>query len=367
MDDYTNNGRLGGNREHDNERIEQLRRLGLPDDARQCNPHRNFTLRKKVLEHPEFTAAVRKLADAHGRFLQTKAAQGLAFVGQSGSGKSTVIDYYGRKFPFQHGPTGRRMPVVRVITPESPTVKTLAQAFLDAMDAPSAKGTTQEKTKRFIKYVHDCGVQMLIIDEFQHFLEGGGRATQRVRSITDWLKNLLTECEAVVVLVGLPKSIRALNVNEQLRRRFASPHEMKPFAYVTAEQQRDFQDLLASLQQLLPCPSVALDTPEMARLFYFATMGLIDYVVKILDGAVSAGGTGPNGELQQRDLAEAFREHVWASCPEALNPFAPGALLRELTERNEPFEGWDDIHQYTMSKAGAALKQLPQRRGGSHE
>ncbi len=348
--------------------LQDLVRLGLPEGARQPGAHTEFTLRKSVFEYPEFTAAVRKLAAAHDRFRKTKAAQGIALVGQSGSGKSTVIEYYAGAFPFQQSPTGRQMPVVRVLTPESPTVNTLAEAFLDAMGVPGARrGTAQDKTRRLIKYVRDCGVELLIIDEFQHFMEGtNGRSTARARIISDWLKNLLTECQAVVVLVGLPKSIQALNINAQLRRRFSAHHELKPFGYTTPQEQRDFQDLLGSLQLELPCPCVALYTPEMARCFYFATLGLIDYVLTILDGAVSAGGSGPGGMVIQCDFAEAFREHVWNSCPDPLNPFAPGATLRRLKERNEPFEGWDDIEQYTLSRSAAKIARKAQSKGGDH-
>ena len=74
----------------DVDRIEGLRRLGLPPGAPALSPHSDFTLRNRVIAHPEFAYAVRQLADAHFRFKRNGKAQGLVFVGQSGSGKSTV-------------------------------------------------------------------------------------------------------------------------------------------------------------------------------------------------------------------------------------------------------------------------------------
>ena len=77
------------------------------------------------------------------------------------------------------------------------------------MEVPGAdKGTAQEKTKRIIKYIRECRVELIAIDEFQHFFENG-RSTKASRPIADWLKNLLSSCKIVVVLVGLPKSILA--------------------------------------------------------------------------------------------------------------------------------------------------------------
>lgn len=350
----------------DVDRIEGLRRLGLPPGAPTLSPHSDFTLRKHVIAHPEFAYAVRQLADAHLRFKRNGQAQGLVFVGQSGSGKSTALDYYAAKFPFRRHATGRHMPVLRVLTPESPTVKTLAQAFLDAMDAPGEKGTAQDKTNRIIKYVHECGVEIIAIDEFHHFFEGS-RATKSARSIADWLKNLLSACKVVVVLVGLPKSVLVLNGSQQLRRRFASTHYLKPFEYITAEEQGMFQAVLRHVQSQLPCPCIDLGEPETARCFYFGSLGLIDYVIKVVEGAVWRGGSGPKGALQLSDFAEAFREQVWKACPDALNPFVPGATLRALTQRNEPFEGWDDIDQYVLSKEANTLVKSAKGKGkGSH-
>lgn len=349
-------------------RIERLRHYGLPPDAPTPNPHSAFTLRKRVIAHPEFAYAVRQLADAHLRFKRSGQAQGLAFVGQSGSGKSTALEFYASKFPFRRHGTVRHMPVLRVLTPESPTVKTLAQAFLDAMEAPSEKGTAQEKTNRIIKYVRQCGVEIIAIDEFQHFFEGS-RATKPGRAIADWLKNLLSACNVVVVIVGLPKSVLVLNGSQQLRRRFASTHYMKPFKYVTDEEQEVFQAVLQHVQSELPCPCIALGEPETARCFYFASQGLIDYVIKLVEGAVWRGGSGPDGELQLSDFAEAFRDQVWKDCPDGLNPFVPGATLRALTKRNEPFEGWDDIDQYVLSQEAQALlkkSSTDKRRGDRH-
>ncbi|MDA8255331.1 MAG: TniB family NTP-binding protein [Betaproteobacteria bacterium] len=345
------------NQQHDAglTQLDVLCRLGLPEDSPAPHPHSAFTLRNRVIEHPEFADAVRRLANAHLRFKRNGQAQGLAFVGQSGSGKSTVLDYYADKFPFQQHATGRYMSVIRVLTPESPTVKSLAQAFLDAMDVPGAdKGTGPEKTKRIIKYLCDCRVEVIAVDEFHHFFELG-RSTRDARAIADWLKNLLSRCKVVMVLVGLPKSILALNGSQQLRRRFASAHYMKPFGYVTAEEQEVFQAVLEHLQSLLPCPCIDLGEPETARQFFFASQGLIDYLIKILEGAVCRGGSGPKGKILLGDFAEAFREEVWSSCPDSLNPFVPGAILRPLTQPKEPFEGWDDIEQYVLSREAKAL------------
>lgn len=85
----------------------------------------------------------------------------------------------------------------------------------------------------------------------------------------------------------------------------------------------------------------------MARRFYYASCGLIDYVVKVIDDAVSRGGSGAGGAVTQEDLAQAFVRSVWREAPASLNPFVEGASLRMLKGPGEPFDIWDDIDQYT--------------------
>ena len=106
-------------------------------------------------------------------------------------------------------------------------MKDLAEAILRALGDPAAaKGTTAEKTQRIIGFFRECGVQLLLIDEFQHFFDGTRVAESR--RVSDWLKLLINKVGLPVVLAGLPRAIQVVNINPQLRRRFAAPYYMEP-------------------------------------------------------------------------------------------------------------------------------------------
>ncbi len=316
-----------------------------------------FTLRKQTIEHPKFTLAIREIARLHQRGKLAGVAEGMLLVAQTGSGKTTVLKYYEKKFPRTTVRAGARIPVLRVDTPESPTVKTLAEAILSAMGDPSAtKGTATAMTNRIIHFFKECGVELLLIDEFQHFYDG--RRFAESKRVSDWLKNLINKVGIPVILAGLPRSIAVVNANPQLRRRFGAPHYMEPFSYATREQQLEFRGILNVIQARLPMRCIDLAEPNIAQRFYYASHGLIDYVVKIIDDAVSRAVNATEKALTQQDFALAFKRAVWLDAPDNLNPFSEKAALRLLTKPLEPFDVWDEISQYTSMRSAKKIGKV---------
>lgn len=305
-----------------------------------------FTLRKQVIEHPKFTLAIREIARLHERGKAVGVAEGMLFVAQTGSGKTTVLQYYESRFPRIETTRGTRIPVLRVDTPESPSVKTLAEAILFAMGDPAAaKGTATAKTNRIIHFFNECGVELLFIDEFQHFYDG--RRASESKRVSDWLKNLINKVGIPVVLAGLPRSISVVNANPQLRRRFGAPHYMQPFGFDNQEEKLEFRGVLNVIQSRLPVPCIDLSEANIAQCFFFASHGLLDYVVKIIDDAVSRACIDFGAQLTQKSFEASFKRTIWLDAPDHLNPFSKGATLRLLNRTLEPFDIWDDITQYT--------------------
>ena len=318
-----------------------------------------FTLRNQIIEHPEFALAIREIARLHERGKEAGVAESMLLVAQTGGGKTTLLEYYESRFPRIETTRGTRISVLRVDTPESPSVKTLAEAVLVAMGDPaSAKGTASAKTNRIIHFFRECGVELLFIDEFQHFYDGQ-RASEAKR-VSDWLKNLINKVGIPVILAGLPRSIAVVNVNPQLRRRFGAPHYMKPFGFDNQDEKLEFRGVLDDIQARLPVPCTDLSEANMAQRFYFASHGLLDYVVKIIDDAVSRANPDSGKPLMQQDFEAAFKRTIWLDAPDHLNPFSKVATLRLLNRTLEPFDMWDDIAQYTSTqghqKAGRRIE-----------
>ncbi len=309
------------------------------------NQFANFTIRKIIVEHPYFRDALKKISDLHQRGLQAKVAGGLLITGQTGAGKTTLIEFYRSHFP-DHNETDRTIiPVLVVTTPESPTVKSLAEAILIALGDPAAtSGTAENKTRRIFKYLKECRVQLIIVDEFQHFYDS--KKVSQAKKVTDWLKNLFNIASVPVVLVGLPRSVMVIRMNPQLKRRFSSPFYLKPFGFTTKEEIRDFRGVLKVINKDLPLDSPELHELNLAKRFFYASCGLFDYIAKIIDRAVLIAGEQKQSKLTLKHFSEAFLDEVWRDAPKELNPFYEKAKFRSLTKIGEPFEIWDDPAQY---------------------
>ena len=309
------------------------------------NPFANFTIRKTIVEHPSFREALKKIADLHQRGLQAKVAGGLLITGQTGAGKTTLIEFYRDHFPH-HNETDRTIISVLVVTtPESPTVKSLAEAILIALGDPAAtSGTAENKTRRIFKYLKECRVELIIVDEFQHFYDS--KKVSQARKVTDWLKNLFNIASVPVVLVGLPRSVMVIRMNPQLKRRFSSPFYLKPFGFKTQYEIRDFRGVLKIINNDLPLESPELHERNLAKRFFYASCGLFDYIAKIIDRAVLIAGEQKQNRLSLEHFSAAFIDEVWRDAPKELNPFNEKTKFRPLTKIGEPFEIWDDPVQY---------------------
>lgn len=296
----------------------------------------NFTARRIRIDHPGFARCIRKIATLHRRSQFNQYGGGLLITGISGTGKSSVLRHYQDHFERSDTQDGQVIPVLSVQTPSSPTVKNLAEAILRALGDPaSSRGTSESKTERIYKFFSACHVELLLIDEFHHFLEGS--RARRSGHVTDWLKNLINVTNVGVVLAGLPSCEEALHSNQQLARRFSARLRLEPFGYETEESQLEFRGVLAGFQNELPIRTVDLHEDKTARRLFVATNGIIDYVIKLLEEACDIARVTGATSLDQRIFALAFQEAVWADSPPELNPFSSPQVLRPLTQPGEPF------------------------------
>lgn len=201
-------------------------------------------------------------------------AQCMFLMGEPGTGKSTLIKMYAKRFPPEYTDNGD---VIRVFTAEIPpkaTIKGVARNLLAGLHAPRpGKGDTMEMTERLIELLRNCKVELIILDEFQHLLQ---RSVKRnFEEIGDWIKSLINATRIPIVLVGMPESKALLSANSQLARRFGILRTLKPFDYsVDSEEYRKF--LRAVYKQLPFAPTsrgVKLYDPLVSARIFLASKG----------------------------------------------------------------------------------------------
>ncbi|MBA5607380.1 TniB family NTP-binding protein [Duganella sp. FT3S] len=317
-------------------------RTARPDHIADKGKYISFSIRHQVIEFNAFREGWRKISHVHNRGIHAQIAGGLLLVGQSGAGKTTLIEHYRDSFPVTEHPEQTMVPILVVQTPAMPTVKNLAEAILHALGDPDVnKGSTEEKTRRIFKLLVACHVELLIIDEFQHFCDSRRRSV--ANQVADWLKGVLNVARIPVVVVGLPRAEEVIRMNEQLARRFSSVFFLRPFNFHTDEAQDEFRGLLKTVHKFVPVSCIAFHEANLALRFFIATNGLIDYIAKIIDEAVQIAGRMKNPSIDWDILFQAFGESVWRNAPEELNPFNPDAELRPLNKLGEPFERRDKL------------------------
>lgn len=229
-------------------------------------------------------------------------------LGDSGVGKSALIDRYLELNPPRETPEGRIVPVLKVTTFNKPTTKSIVEtSMLSLLGCIPTKGTAEEQTLRFLRQLKIAGVELIILDEFQHVVEHAHAKYQQ--EISDWVKNLITLSRIPVAIFGMPNSARILQ-NKQLARRFRRKIEIKRFLW-TEKSLKQFSSFLSALEENLPLKEkLGLGTEEMTRRFYYASDGVLDTVMKTVREAIYLADSAGDGRMTAKRLSRGYRSSV---------------------------------------------------------
>lgn len=263
----------------------------------------------------------------------------LLITGQPGVGKTSLAEYYIKDYPRIESDSVDEVPVLYLKIEVPATPKSLVSALLAALDDPAAdKGNIGSQTRRLRKFLKDLNTELIILDEFQHFIDKD--SLKILKTISDWLKLLIDNSKVPVVLMGMPYSRIILDTrgNEQLKRRFSLRRTIEPFGWgPTNKEQADFRNFLKLIDSHLPFDKPAdLAAKTLAFRFYCATNGVIHYVMDIVRIAALNAIEQSLETLTLDLLADAYDESLASSYPDRENPFRCEAVeLRVL-----PFPDW---------------------------
>jgi hypothetical protein len=277
-----------------------------------------------VVPHTAFVKAKEQLALSFKYAANQAEAQGIAIVGESGTGKTSVLDCFSEQYPSRREPDGRVVPILRATVPSNPTVKSLAGVMLDALGADdSERGTENEKTKRLRVLIKNTGVVMVMLDEFQHFYDKGKR--QIMYHVADWLKVLIDSTRCTLVVAGLPVCRVVIEQNEQLERRFLASLQMPRFDWNDANHRAEFMGIIEAFNSTLSSRFriPELHSDSMAFRFYCATGGLMSLVSKLLRHAERKAESEGRRTMNLHDFHIAHMESIWLNGrkSEAPKPF----------------------------------------------
>lgn len=274
--------------------------------------------------------------------------------GAQGTGKTTLIEWYVGNFVIRELPEKRIVPILMVSVPAPATVKNLATEMLKSIGDPAAdRGTVSSITLRLRKFLIHCEVELIILDEFQHFDDRNSRRV--LKTISDWLKNLLNQTKVPIVLVGMPgcESVLDSKGNEQLKRRFSNREQIEPFSWQGPKEIQEFRQLLKKIDDELPLLKDShLADLTTAFLIYSATDGVISYVMKLVRRASRMAIKRGLERIDQLLLADAYEEVLAIEFKQRPNPFLPPSNQPQVKRSPDR----------TTPKIGATSKRIKARK-----
>lgn len=310
-------------------------------DAEEQIENTVMSFRANLVHHVGFQKALKEIGRCHrlGRY-KFEEPNCLLITGESGCGKSTLRKTYVKQFPRYEGVDRTVVPVLHLELPSQPTVKNVAERILIELGDPFAeKGSAEGKTARIVTLLKECYVELVILDEFQHFVD---RSSEKVEyKVADWLKSLINASKVPFVLMGLPRCQRILDVNEQLRRRFLPRISLHRFRINILAERKQFYGVLKSLEKSLPFQGrSALTDKTVIPCLYYATHGVIDHAMKLVSEALSIALSENQQTIDREVLRQAFERVIWADARDQDNPFHSAFKRRLLSRAGEPFYGY---------------------------
>ena len=281
------------------------------------------------IHFPRNETALGAIKNCHSHAKLSKESEGILIQGDTGAGKTTIVKIYMQDYPRSFTEEVSVVPVLYATVPVPATCKSLVTALLTAIGDPAAeRGSQISQTLRLKRYLQACRVELLILDEFQHFQDRD--SLKVLKTVSDWLKVLMDETGVPIVLAGLPYSHTILDCenNEQLQRRFALRIELEAFRYKTSGEQKDFRRFLNVIDEKLPLAEKSdLADPSTALCIYEATAGVVAHVMKLVRRATVIALESNREKLTVEILSLAYEQRLAANNPGKANPFGEIALV----------------------------------------
>lgn len=276
--------------------------------------------------HPRLNKIFDSIAFAHENSADSAEPECLLVTGIPGVGKSEIIRMYMNDYPRINTSEGVEVPAFAAIVPKPTTIKSFGTSLLKSLGDPFAeRGTTTEITTRLAKFIKDCKVKIIFLDEFQHIPESADPDIA-----ADWLKVLIETTRVAVVLFGLPNAAEILEANEQLESRFSNRIYLEPFCWfdnnldkkVIEGKQKEFKRFLAAIDKELPFPELSdLDSDDIAPRIFYASDGVTRPMMRLIRRASYIALSEGRNSISLKDLETSYNLVLASRYSAKQNPF----------------------------------------------
>jgi hypothetical protein len=157
-------------------------------------------------------------------------------------------------------------------------------------------------------HIEDLGVELIMIDEFQHLVERKQEGTAKIAyEVADWVKLRLDEIKCPILLAGTENAAVALNANGQLAGRLMENTRLGPLPWATDDDRLAFRVVMHKFEKQLPFERGSrLGDPETAALIHCATDGRMGEVARLIVIAAIIVVEEGRAAIGMNDLAVAY-------------------------------------------------------------
>jgi len=227
----------------------------------------------------------------------------MLLTGESGVGKSQLLNWYVNEHPDQPGKEAARRPLILIRVPEAATPKQVAMQMVDEMGgAYRASCQLATLTRQIARLARELQVEQFIVDEVQHLVTH--MTSSRTWVASDWFKTIINESRRSLVLVGVPEAEALVACNPQLARRVNIRARLEPFSWV--DRPMEFRKLLATVGGELPFSRpLQLGDSALAGRIFLSTHGNIGAVMTLIRESavrvIESDGAGLSEEMLREE------------------------------------------------------------------
>lgn len=182
------------------------------------------------------------------------------------------------------------------------------------------KGTEKTMTVRTHLLLKECGVEMIVFEEFQHLIDSDTHKV--IRKAADWVKTFSNEVKIPIILCGLPELEKIFVSNEQLDGRFPIRKTIPLYKYRDNEDKFMFKTFLKNVDLALPFANQShLANNEISSKIFYSSLGNTRQIMNLLEKATELVTSHGQDSISEEYLYLAFNEINNSQRPHIINPF----------------------------------------------
>ncbi len=264
-------------------------------------------------------------------------------TGDTGAGKTSLINKYLELNVRKDSYEGTFIPVLSTTLPgEANSVALFQQILADLGHPYPFESRNEVALRKQIKAIaHNCRLELIIIDEFQHLIER--KSLKILKETANSIKSLIVDTKIPMALFGMPYSSVILDSVSQLSSRFERRRMLSPFRISTDSELQMYLGFLSMLETLMDLPEPSeLTSEEMYRRLYAYSNGNFRKLKNLLNDAYKAALENGEPSISQKRLAVMASQRI-SGMAEANNPFLLPMNQLKISEPGKVI-GWDDYN-----------------------